>query len=209
MCRIDSKETCFQADTGCPRTVINIRVIPENDRYLIVPVNFYVLTATGEPANVIGKKRCRISHGKYATNMDVLVTRDLEEDCLLGLDFLNSSPATRNALETLTNIIQTPICENFESFESEEKTVKSSNSVQSLIFPEEDTVICRVRIISKDEYNRLQSGNMQPSKHIVNEINVTNLNSPFMKQSTSTTPSQDNRAISDSNVSTSRKAKCI
>ena len=42
MCRIDSKETCFLADTGCPRTVINIRVIPEKNRNLIVPVNFYV-----------------------------------------------------------------------------------------------------------------------------------------------------------------------
>ena len=59
-CRIDDNLYSYLLDTGSNRTVVHKRILSASALKDVAPVNFQVLTANGELANIIGQKRCQL-----------------------------------------------------------------------------------------------------------------------------------------------------
>ena len=102
---IDDKPIEFLADIGTSRTIINERLVPIAERSHIQASGVELVTANGTLASVVGVKRCKIQLGDKTCLLDVLFSRDLVKDCLLGLDILSTSPYTRSAISKLNDSI--------------------------------------------------------------------------------------------------------
>lgn len=157
LCRINNHVVHFLADTGCTRTIINSRLLNQDEKNKVKKVNFYALTCNELPIQILGILNVKIVHNRYVTHADVLVTNDLEEDCLMGLDFMSKAPQVKKAIEELRTAIQAPMKQSgaYEYF--------SSNDVsEPMKQMREDDNICRLQIITKQEYNELQNKKGRP-----------------------------------------------
>lgn len=105
LCRINNHVVHFLADTGCTRTIINSRLLNQDEKNKVKKVNFYALTCNELPIQILGILNVKIVHNRYVTHADVLVTNDLEEDCLMGLDFMSKAPQVKKAIEELRTAI--------------------------------------------------------------------------------------------------------
>ena len=104
-CKINGHQTKFLADTGANKTVLNVEVFPEDERNDFTSCNFRVLLADGTPTEVLGMKRCVIQLGNHSVTMDVIVSKNVPEQCLLGLDFLQKHPSTKSFINGLKSAI--------------------------------------------------------------------------------------------------------
>lgn len=104
-CLIDDVKRDFLVDTGSPRTLINARILNVDELNSLRPAGIKVLTANDNEANCTGVKRCKIQHGNFVCYLDVLVTTDIHEDCLIGMDYLRSSDTTKTHIYALNDAI--------------------------------------------------------------------------------------------------------
>ena len=104
-CKIDGKSVKFLADTGATKTIIDVNMLATNSNALIKPANIKVILADGTPVDVLGVKTCTIQLGNYILDLEVLVTRNLYENCLLGFDFLMKCPATKEHITGLQQVL--------------------------------------------------------------------------------------------------------
>lgn len=100
-CLLDNKLVNFVVDTGSPITRINERVLTTTDLLKLRPASFQIYTANGGTCNVLGEKTCKIQLGETETFLSVLVVKNLQNDCLLGLIYLTVSPITRKSINKL------------------------------------------------------------------------------------------------------------
>lgn len=100
-CKLDGKSTNFMFDTGASKTVIDIKLLSNEQRNNITPSPYHVILADGTRTEVEGVKKCTIQIGNCAMELDVLVTKNLHEGCLLGIDFLSQCPMTKDLIEQL------------------------------------------------------------------------------------------------------------
>jgi hypothetical protein len=105
-CLLDNKLVNFVADTGSPITIVNETVLTTNDLNQLRPVRYNIYTANGETCNVLGEKTCKIQLGDTETFLSVLVVKNLQNDCLLGLNYLSVSPITRESIDKLKEQIR-------------------------------------------------------------------------------------------------------
>ena len=103
--KINGSYCDFLTDTGAERTIINSRMIPSSMRHSVQPSGLTLLVATGIVSSVLGEMDCDITLGHTVTSCRVLVTDDLNTNCLLGMDFLTRCPLTRGPLEALFHAI--------------------------------------------------------------------------------------------------------
>ena len=64
-------------------------------------MQYNIYTANGETCNVLGEKLCKIQLGETETFLPVLVVKNLQNDCLLGLNYLSVSPITSASIDKL------------------------------------------------------------------------------------------------------------
>ena len=86
-CVLDGTQTRFLMDTGANKTVIDARLLNLEQKDEIRPAEFRVILADGSKVPVLGLRRSKIQLGKHLVELDVLVTENLHEECLLGIDF--------------------------------------------------------------------------------------------------------------------------
>ena len=91
-------------DTGAAKTVIDIKLFTNEQRNDIKPSPYHVILADGTRTEVEGIKKCTIQLGYCAIELDVLVTKNLREGCLLGIYFLSQCPMTKNMKEQLRDV---------------------------------------------------------------------------------------------------------
>jgi hypothetical protein len=103
-CKLDGKSTNFMFDTGASKTVIDIKLLTNEQRNDIQPSPYHVILADGTRTEVEGIKKCTIQLGNCAIELDVLVTKNLHEGCLLGIDFLSQCPTTKDLIEQLRDV---------------------------------------------------------------------------------------------------------
>jgi hypothetical protein len=104
VCLIDGKEVNFMADTGCTLTVVDKRVIADQNGVIanMEPSPYTCIIADGQPTAIMGQKRVKITVGNNkSTYHNVLISPHLAKDCLLGLDVLESCPLTKDLLQEL------------------------------------------------------------------------------------------------------------
>ena len=87
------------------KTIIDVKMLADLVDQSIVPTKYKVILADGSPVDVLGIKQCQIQLGNYVVNMEVLVTKNLYENCLLGFDFLNMCPATKGYINGLQDVL--------------------------------------------------------------------------------------------------------
>ena len=109
LCRINGRETYFLTDTGCSRTILSDKILTQEERNDIQKAEFHVITCNDLPVHILGTLRVKIIHATYVTWMDTLIESDLEEECLMGYDFLKNSPTTKQAIERLRKAVQAPM----------------------------------------------------------------------------------------------------
>jgi len=148
VCRIDYQPTRFIVDTGTSKTIIAERVLTPASIKQIEPIAYNVVTANGEPIQIVGQKQCLIHHGKTATLINALIAKNLTDDCLLGMDFLMKSPATRKAIQTIHQELTTQFDDIHISQVDEELFDKTTNQ-------------CRLNVISKSQQEK--SGRPMPT----------------------------------------------
>ena len=98
-CALDGKQTRFLMDTGANKTVIDVRLLNDEQKDEIVPSPFRVILADGSRVPVLGLRKSNIQLGRHSVNLNVLVTENLHEGCLLGRDFLQICPSTRELIQ--------------------------------------------------------------------------------------------------------------
>lgn len=54
---------------------------------------------------MLGQKMCTINVGNKNIELNVLVTKDLSEQCLLGIDFLRMHPQTKSLIVELEHVL--------------------------------------------------------------------------------------------------------
>ena len=104
VCLIDGKEVNFMADTGCTLTVVDKRVLADQNGVIanMEPSPYTCIIADGQPTAIMGQKRVKITVGNNkSTYHNVLISPHLAKDCLLGLDVLESCPLTKDLLQEL------------------------------------------------------------------------------------------------------------
>jgi len=151
VCRIDYQPTRFIVDTGTSKTIIAERVLTPASIKQIEPIAYNVVTANGEPFQIVGQKQCLIHHGKTATLINALIAKNLTDDCLLGMDFLMKSSATRKAIQTIHQELTTQFDDIHISQVDEELFDKTTNQ-------------CRLNVISKSQQEK--SGRPMPTELI-------------------------------------------
>ena len=146
-CKIDNVYCEFLADTGAERTIIHESMIPADKRHLIIPTLMTIMIADGSVTPVLGEYRCGITLGDSVTMCDVLITKNLNSNCLLGMDFLTQCPLTRAPLEALYTAVNASL---------QQVTLKTEK-VQT---DEGKTVGCfRAQVLSPNEYHTLRRDN--------------------------------------------------
>ena len=74
-CKLDGKSTNFMFDTGASKTVIDIKLLSNEQRNYITPSPYHVILVDGTRTEVEGVKKCTIQIGNCAMELDVLVTK--------------------------------------------------------------------------------------------------------------------------------------
>ena len=111
ICLINSVQIIALADTGSPITIINkktfdrIKDSEHSIEGLRTDRNFTVRTADGNIVSVIGNINVRMELNNYWKSINILVIENLTEDCLIGLDVLDSFPETQTAIRNLRNAL--------------------------------------------------------------------------------------------------------
>ena len=104
-CKVNGVYSDFLADTGAERTVIHEQLIPKEHRSAIMPTGLTLLVASGIEAVLSGELDCNIQLGDTITACRVLVTRELNVNCLLGMDVLTKCPLTKGPLKALYDAV--------------------------------------------------------------------------------------------------------
>ena len=104
-CSVNGKNSKFLADTGANRTVIDASLLSEEDLKNVQPCLFKVILADSSEAPVLGLKKCIIKLGNYNVEVECIVTKNVSQMCLLGLDFLFLHPSTKTHIIALQKII--------------------------------------------------------------------------------------------------------
>ncbi len=100
-CVLDGLQTRFLMDTGANKTIIDARLLNEVQRNEIRPAEFRVILADGSKVPVLGLRKSKVQLGKHIVDLDVLVTENLHEGCLFGIDFLSRCPSTKELIQQL------------------------------------------------------------------------------------------------------------
>ena len=95
----------FMADTGAEMTIIDVNLLTMEQQKDIEPTCFDVLLADKSKATVLGQKKCTINVGNKDIKLQVLVTKDLIVQCLLGIDFLRTHPSTKMLIVELEQVL--------------------------------------------------------------------------------------------------------
>lgn len=104
-CAVNGRNTKFLADTGANKTVIDASVLSEDDLKNVQPCLFKVILADSSEATVLGLKKCFIKLGFYTVEVECIITKNVSQTCLLGVDFLFLHPATKKHIVGLQKII--------------------------------------------------------------------------------------------------------
>ena len=73
------------ADTGCSVNLLALRIAEENKLTLTARRLLQLVTATGADMTVNGQANITFSSGTQLTQLNILISSDLDEDMLLGL----------------------------------------------------------------------------------------------------------------------------
>ena len=76
------------ADTGCSVNLLDLRIAKENNITLTKLGLPRLVTATGADMTVNGQANITVSSGTQQTQLNILISNDLDEDMLLGLKSL-------------------------------------------------------------------------------------------------------------------------
>ena len=127
-CMLDGQSTHFMMDTGANKTVMDVKLLNEDQRKEIRHVPFTVILADGSRVPAMGLRKSLIKLGPHELEVDVLVTENLHEGCLLGIDFLARCPMTKDLIEQLRHVA----CESSVHDVNEVHTflIKSTNNSQ-------------------------------------------------------------------------------
>ena len=104
-CLVDGNQGTFMADTGAEMTIIDVNLLTLEQQNEIKPTWFDVMLADKSKATVLGQKMCTINVGNKNIELNVLVTKDLSEQCLLGIDFLRMHPQTKSLIVELEHVL--------------------------------------------------------------------------------------------------------
>ena len=96
--QIEGHPVRFLVDTGATITLVSTRVYSKLSGSPLQPVDFTVYQADGEPMSTKGHMTCKISLGPLQVLQDVVVA-DLQEDAILGMDFLLSHDCKLDLVE--------------------------------------------------------------------------------------------------------------
>lgn len=105
-CVIDGNVARFMADTGAQITVIDAAVLKKEQLDDISQSNYDVILADGSKADVLGIRWCNITVGNDTVQLQAIVTEKLNEQCLLGIDFLRKCASTRSLVHELETVLQ-------------------------------------------------------------------------------------------------------
>ena len=100
-CIVDGVSCAYLIDTGTSRTIIRESMIPMAVRKDIVLLQGSVFTFDGVLSSINGSKSFSLQIGNTVCNGEFLVSKDLLNDCLLGMDVLTRCPLFKNAIEVL------------------------------------------------------------------------------------------------------------
>ena len=106
LCSIEGNNCEFLVDTGAGQSIIRENIIAPENRGKIVPVDYRVLTMDGHVAQILGTYVAHMVIGDTTMVVNLLVTRDLVYDFLLGMDILTICPLTRPIIIELQEAVR-------------------------------------------------------------------------------------------------------
>ena len=74
-------------DTGSNISIVRPDILKDVDRSLLQPVHSYIQTVMGEQAPIHGKAQFQLGIGPLVVPQELWVA-DIQDQCILGLDFL-------------------------------------------------------------------------------------------------------------------------
>ena len=90
-------------DTGSNISIVRPDILKDVDRSLLQPVHSYIRTMTGEQAPIHGKAQFQLGIGPLVLPQELWVA-DIQDQCILGLDFLYPNGCQVNLRDQLLTI---------------------------------------------------------------------------------------------------------
>ncbi|CAF1047418.1 unnamed protein product [Brachionus calyciflorus] len=106
-CLINNILTHFQIDTGSDITAISEKKYNDLQNHKeIITINNDITGADGSNLIILGKTRVKIQFGTYITHMDIFIIKNLVQECLIGLDFVNKFNGFRTPIDHLKSALK-------------------------------------------------------------------------------------------------------
>ena len=155
----------YLADTGSNKTIINKNVnnIKDNTYGPIRQFKQSVLTAEEHRAHIIGIKKCKIRIGNWLFVTELLISNNLIQKCIIGMDILSICPPTKDVIKEFKRKISE--CTNqlkqsrFSKEKNANKTIKFEQKVNNV------NVYQLERIDRKQRKNQLQLNTAKINKN--------------------------------------------
>lgn len=119
----------FLTDSGAFSTIINYDILSSEELLTMRETCARMKSANGDIDSFEGIKRMKIQHGDYEVWMDVFVKKNLGEDVILGMDYLRTSPLTKDIIMSLKKAIDDGSAFTFESEKIKRNNIKNTEEI--------------------------------------------------------------------------------
>ena len=97
----------FTTDTGSPVTIISEQTFNKiGAAFTNAPIKHRITVANQTPAYILGYTNIQIQIENYSTCAEVIVLQNLNKDCLLGMDLLETCPLTKEPIKQLKIVLR-------------------------------------------------------------------------------------------------------
>ena len=131
LCTVDGKLVTFVVDTGATKSVMSNKFCKSEE---LIPFKSKALTANGNEIRISGTKDCEIKLGDHVNHINVLVSPEVHDEMLLGMDYLSKSDVTKPYIEGIREAID----EASKETEAKELPFKEIDLFREIITAYED-----------------------------------------------------------------------
>ncbi len=93
LCEVDGRIEKLLADTGASRSILSVEYLVDNKN--LKPFTKKAVTANNGELNIDGEKNCIIKLGNEVSQTNVLISPELKDEFLMGIDYLETCELTK------------------------------------------------------------------------------------------------------------------
>ena len=97
----------FTMDTGSPVTIISEQIFYRiGANFKRSPIRHQITVANSSTAQIVGYADINLQIKFYEIRAEVIVVKDLNKDCLLGMELLETCPLTKEPIKQLRAVLE-------------------------------------------------------------------------------------------------------